>query len=235
MSRSVKTLTPEQVFQCADQLVSEGKNPTIAALRERLGSGSVTTIHKYLSQWKTQQGQKSGASVAPPSDYPALLRAIQAEIDRAGTLARTPLQEEIAALKNDVGAWTREIERLDGERETLRDQLEQMTSERNALEGRLLGRTEELSREMSLLRQELEKERKEKAEAREKAAELWGRLTSDPISQNSSGSSRRRQGKPTGEKSKERKTLTSPHPGEDHETKRGVLSGPLFTHNTGWV
>lgn len=177
MSRPLKALTPEQVFQCADQLVSEGKNPTIAALRERLGSGSVTTIHKHLSQWKNRQVQKSAASVAPPSDYPALLRAIQAEIDRAGTLARTPLQEEIAALKNDVGAWTREIERLEDERETLRDQLEQMTSERNALEGRLLGRTEELSREMSLLRQELEKERKEKAEAREKAAELWGRLT----------------------------------------------------------
>ncbi len=52
-----------------------------------------------------------------------------------------------------------------------------MTSERNALEGRLIGRTEELVREMTLLRQELERERQEKAEAREKAAELWGRLT----------------------------------------------------------
>ena len=175
MSRPVKALTPEQVFQCADQLVLEGKNPTIAALRERLGSGSVTTIHKYLSQWKTQQ--KNPSSAPQTSDFPALFRAIQVEIDRAAALARTPLQEEIASLKNEASEWTREIERLESERETLRDQLEQMTSERNALEGRLLGRTEELTREMSLLRQDLEKERKEKIEAREKAAELWGRLT----------------------------------------------------------
>ena len=176
MSRSVKALTPEQVFQCADQLVLEGKNPTIAALRERLGSGSVTTIHKYLSQWKTQQQQKSLSSAPQTSDFPALLRALQAEIDRAVALATTPLLEEIAALKNEASEWTREIARLESERETLEDQLELKTSECKTLEGRLLGRTEELTREMSLLRQDLEKERKEKNEARERAAELWGRL-----------------------------------------------------------
>ena len=164
MSRPVKALTLEQVFQCADQLVLEGKNPTIAALRERLGSGSVTTIHKYLSQWKTQQQQKSLSSAPQTSDFPALLRALQAEIDRAVALATTPLLEEIAALKNEAAEWTREIARLESERETLEDQLELKTSECKTLEGRLLGRTEELTREMSLLRQDLEKERKEKNE-----------------------------------------------------------------------
>jgi len=59
----------------------------------------------------------------------------------------------------------------------LREQLAHTTFERNALEGRMIGRTEELVREMEHLRQELEKERKEKGEAREKAAELWGRLS----------------------------------------------------------
>ena len=59
----------------------------------------------------------------------------------------------------------------------IEERLAKMTSERNALEGRLIGRTEELVREMDRLRQELEKERQEKAEAREKSAKLWGRLT----------------------------------------------------------
>ncbi len=171
-----KALTPEQVFLCADQLVQEGKKPTIAALRERLGSGSATTIHKYLSQWKVLKNQPA-ASTPPPSEFSALVRAVQAEIDRAVGQVLPPLQEEILSLRNEAAEWTREIERLESERETLEERLAQMTSERNALEGRLIGRTEELVREMDRLRQELEKERQEKAEAREKAAELWGRLS----------------------------------------------------------
>jgi len=176
MIQNGKALTPDQVFQCADQLVQEGKNPTIAALRERLGSGSVTTIHKYLAQWKTQKQQKTDT---PPlsSDFPAILRAVQVEIDRAVAQVLPPLQEEIVSLKNEAAEWTREIERLESERETLREQLAHTTSERNALEGRMVGRTEELVREMEHLRQELERERKEKGEVREKAAELWGRLS----------------------------------------------------------
>lgn len=172
-----KALTQEQVFQCAEQLVQEGKNPTIAALRERLGSGSITTIHKYLVQWKTQRQQKTASPALSSSDFPTILRAVQAEIDRAVAQVLPPLQEEIVSLKNEAAEWAREIERLESERESLREQLALMTSERNALEGRMIGRTEELTREMEHLRQELEKERKEKAEAREKAAELRGRLT----------------------------------------------------------
>lgn len=177
MPAHAKALTPEQVFLCADQLVQEGKHPTIASLRERLGSGSVTTIHKYLTQWKTQKQQKPATPAPSSSDYPTILRAVQSEIDRAVAQALPPLQEEILSLKNEAAEWTREIERLESERETLEEHLAQMTSERNSLEGRLIGRTEELVREMDRLRQELEKERQEKAEAREKAAELWGRLT----------------------------------------------------------
>lgn len=171
-----KALTPEDVFLCADQLVQEGKNPTIASLRERLGSGSTTTIHKYLTQWKARKNQPA-APTSPPSEFSALLRAVQSEIDRAVAQVVPPLQEEILSLKNEAAEWTREIEHLESEREALEERLAQMTSERNALEGRMIGRTEELVREMDLLRQELEKERQEKAEAREKAAELWGRLS----------------------------------------------------------
>ena len=77
-----KALTPEDVFLCADQLVQEGKKPTIASLRERLGSGSITTIHKYLTQWKARKNQPASPT-PPPSEFSALLRAVQSQIDRA--------------------------------------------------------------------------------------------------------------------------------------------------------
>lgn len=174
---ATKALTPEQIFLCADQLVQEGRKPTLAALRERLGSGSMSTLQKSLSQWKAQRQVASPPSSLAPSDVPALLRAVQSEIERAVEQVRLPLQEEILSLKNEAAEWSREIERLESEKESLEERLVTTTSERNALEGRMIGRTEELLRELQLLRQELERERREKAEAREKAAELWGRLT----------------------------------------------------------
>lgn len=44
--------TKNSVFQAADALYAAEQNPTIKAVREWLGCGSNTTIHKYLTQWK---------------------------------------------------------------------------------------------------------------------------------------------------------------------------------------
>ena len=46
------SITEEQVFQAADSLVAQGKEVTPSALLGTLGSGSFTTIYKYLSAWE---------------------------------------------------------------------------------------------------------------------------------------------------------------------------------------
>ena len=46
------------VFQAADSLYAADQNPTIKAVRELLGYGSNTTIHKYMSLWKQTKAEE---------------------------------------------------------------------------------------------------------------------------------------------------------------------------------
>lgn len=47
-------ISRENVFKVADQLQIKGIKPTVAKVHEKLGGGSTTTVHKYLSDWKAQ-------------------------------------------------------------------------------------------------------------------------------------------------------------------------------------
>ncbi len=48
-----KTTIEQQIIEAATVLLANGRNPTLAAVREHLGSrGSLSTIHKYLARWK---------------------------------------------------------------------------------------------------------------------------------------------------------------------------------------
>ena len=51
-------ITFEQVAAVADALAGEGQQPTIRAVREKLGdTGSPNTIHKHLTAWRAANGQ----------------------------------------------------------------------------------------------------------------------------------------------------------------------------------
>ena len=43
--------TKEQIWSVADTIASEGGNPTLAAVREKLGGGSYTDISAAMQQW----------------------------------------------------------------------------------------------------------------------------------------------------------------------------------------
>lgn len=45
-------ITKEEVFEVATAIAQEGEKPTSINIRERLGSGSYTTITGYLKEWK---------------------------------------------------------------------------------------------------------------------------------------------------------------------------------------
>lgn len=58
MGRSGVTL--QEVKQAALQLQGKGKNPSVDAVREVIGSGSKSTIAQHLRDWKAEQSQPSG-------------------------------------------------------------------------------------------------------------------------------------------------------------------------------
>lgn len=80
-----------QVAAIADAMKAAGTRPTARSVRERIGSGSMGTIHKFLSQW-------SGKTVEESEDVPELPESIaNALMDFIGTEIATacePIAED---------------------------------------------------------------------------------------------------------------------------------------------
>ena len=121
-------VTREQVFETADALVREGQNPTVVAVRTRLGGGSPNTITPLLAEWKTLNETKQAAAMpAVPEPVEAVMRQVwgaawqqaqgqlEGEREALGT-ARKEIERERAEMLSEIG-------RMDTEMETARGSL----------------------------------------------------------------------------------------------------------------
>ena len=61
-------LAPDQIRQTIQELAAEGTEPSVTAVRERLGTGSYSTIGAVLSDWRRQQAQAARPAVPEPPD-----------------------------------------------------------------------------------------------------------------------------------------------------------------------
>lgn len=68
----MKSDTYSRVFEVADSLLAEGVRPTQQNVRDRLGKGSLSTIHKALGEWWQTLGQR----LQQGRDYPDLPDAL---------------------------------------------------------------------------------------------------------------------------------------------------------------
>lgn len=106
----------EVVAAAADALLAEGRKTTLAAVRERIGSGSMNTIHRHSTIW---QGRQKPVPRKLSEPNTRLLSALEAERD---ALAEQLLQitTERDTLAGKSAGQSAEIERLltqDAERE----------------------------------------------------------------------------------------------------------------------
>ncbi|OPX55578.1 replication region DNA-binding N-term [Oceanospirillum multiglobuliferum] len=60
-------ITYQDVKTAIDELLAEGMNPTIAGLRERLGTGSFSTISEHLKQWRQEQHDRPSLTSRTPA------------------------------------------------------------------------------------------------------------------------------------------------------------------------
>ena len=87
-------ITFEQVAAVADALTGEGHQPSIRAVREKLGdTGSPNTIHKHLTAWR--EARPAATAAAAPELPKALATAIAAEIERAAAAARGEIESRL--------------------------------------------------------------------------------------------------------------------------------------------
>ncbi|MGI5310321.1 DNA-binding protein [Rheinheimera sp. WS51] len=114
-------ISREQIIDAAEQLAGEGINPSMQAVRERLGGGSFATISPVLREWKEKREATTVAVLEMPSDIKGALERFGADLWKAASALATAqfekLKEEsrfsIEAANKERDEALAEIERLE--------------------------------------------------------------------------------------------------------------------------
>lgn len=123
----------EQVAAAADALVGEGQQPTIRAIRERLGTGSPNTVHRHLAAWREA---RPAATAAAPELPLTLTAAIAAEIERAAAQARAEVEGRLVQALGEGAELAAAGEAIEAERDALSELVAELTRERDTLAGK---------------------------------------------------------------------------------------------------
>lgn len=106
-------ITEQQVFEAAEALLQEGQGVTVSSVRERLGSGSYTTINAHLGKWREANDNRR------PADIPEIPPSVDNALRHVWALAWKEAQERIKTEREGLDAARREMERekkdLEGE------------------------------------------------------------------------------------------------------------------------
>ena len=112
-------ITKLDVFSVADQIITDGGNPTLAAVRKALGGGSFTTISEWMTDWKIHR-QAPPVREPAPAAISEQLNTFAAELwSKAQDLANARLTTEREALEST----RHELEHVSQEAAELADQL----------------------------------------------------------------------------------------------------------------
>ena len=167
------TITPEQVTAAAEAIKANGERPTLRAVRDKVGGGSMGTIARILQQWKASAGREVGTEITIP---PALQKALMEFVGTAIADARAPLDTELADQRQTATDLAAENER---QRETICDlsaQIEAVTADRAGIEGKAA----QMAADLATARDEITRERQAAESARVEMAKAALRLEGLP-------------------------------------------------------
>ncbi|MGL5879645.1 MAG: DNA-binding protein, partial [Xenococcaceae cyanobacterium] len=127
MAKSI--ISPENVFETASLLVSEGVEPSIINVQTRIGGGSYTTIKKYLDEWKRMRSEKTAVEVPPEITSKGNLLIEQLWLAASGLADRTvqtikeQAQVEKSQTQQELADAINELHRLERQETDLRKNL----------------------------------------------------------------------------------------------------------------
>lgn len=98
------------VVNAATEIQSAGQNPTVDAVRQRLGTGSKSTIAPYLKQWRNKQFLEKHPSEASSDSEQNLhfqekLTQVQGQLTQA-LIKNAFLQNEMNALYENINNYS---------------------------------------------------------------------------------------------------------------------------------
>lgn len=130
----------EKITEVIRELEGQGKEPTVTTIRERLGSGSYSTIGAVLADWRREKASEARPAVPePPESMRHLVNQLWAEAWTASLKVHEPERQAFQRERQDAerskGEMLAEIDRLEGELEAEKgrgaETIEALTLERD--------------------------------------------------------------------------------------------------------
>lgn len=134
-------ITRDEVFNAATALQEEGIAPTVQTVRDRLGSGSYSTISSHLAAWKAENTAQAAADIPPvPDKVEAAFKTLWAAASRSA-------QQSVEADRQVLEAMRRELDKerheMRAEIRNLEDALEIATAKQEQCAEQLMAVQEE--------------------------------------------------------------------------------------------
>jgi chromosome segregation ATPase len=145
-------ITYQQVAAAADALAAENTKPALPALRERLGTGSMNTIHRHLTAWQANRPKSAAPAIELPQE---VMRGLNAWATQAATAARAEVEDTLVHAQTAAVELAKAGEAIEVERDELLDQLAVLTTARD----QALATAQERSAEIARLTHDIERER----------------------------------------------------------------------------
>lgn len=102
-------ISKQEIIGAAEQLVAEGVNPSMQAVRERLGGGSFATISPVLREWKENREATTVAVLEMPADVKGALDRFGADFWKAASSLATAQFEKLKdESRNSIEAANKE-------------------------------------------------------------------------------------------------------------------------------
>ncbi len=157
----------DRIIEVIRELDAQGKEVTVTAVRERLGSGSYSTIGAVLSEWRSEQARAIRPAVPEmPETVGHLVRHLWGEAWKAADGVHEPERQAFIRERHEheraQGEMAAEISRLEGELDAEKER------------GTLTVQT--LERQLQVLTEERDRSRHEVGELREQLAAAVGAL-----------------------------------------------------------
>jgi chromosome segregation ATPase len=133
-------ITYQDVVKTAQQLVGQGKIPTIESIRRILGTGSTTTIAPYLRDWKARQNQTQQLATKEkiPEELVSLLKGLWERVmDQAEEKIqhiREKSTEEIHTLRQKMDVFSQEHQRTQKQYHQLQQHHQALSNDKLSLE-----------------------------------------------------------------------------------------------------
>jgi chromosome segregation ATPase len=140
-------ITFEEVKKAIAELQGRQKNPTVDAIREILGTGSKSTIARYLREWKAQHGLSSDSDGRLPSDLLGIVNglwdALQNKADEQINRCRQESDSKTIQIQHQLTEARHLETNLRQTIHTLEEQLHQQQEEARQVTAKLMTETQE--------------------------------------------------------------------------------------------